>query len=97
MFKRGGRFDGQLRGFKSRERRALYCSDDFTLSSFFFLSPQPIGFSFFPSLSLSLSYREAARERAYQIYEKNNNNNNKSKSVARGRADALEPLELTRD
>jgi len=94
MFKREGRFDGQLRGFKLRQKEEHFTAPKISLSSFFFFPRAADRLFFFPSLALSLSYREA-RERAYQIYEKINNN--KSKSVARGRADALEPLERTRD
>ena len=82
MFKREGRFDGQLRGFKSRERRALYCSDDFSLSSFFFLSPQPIGFSFFPSLALSLIETRREKERI-KYMKKIIINRNRSRADAR--------------
>jgi len=95
MFKREGRFDGQLRGLKSRQKEEHFTALNLISLSlhFFFLSPKkPIGFSFFPSRSL-LSRGE--RKSVSNIMKKINNN--ESKSVARGRADALEPLELTRD
>jgi len=71
MFKREGRFDGQLRGLKSRQKEEHFTALNLISLSlqFFFLSPKKpiIGFFFF-SLSLSLSLlSQEARERAYQI------------------------------
>ena len=54
---------------RARKKSTLKCSEDFSLSIFFSF-PAADRLFFFPSLSLPLSYREA-RERAYQIYEKN--------------------------
>jgi hypothetical protein len=67
MFKREGRFDGQLRGLKSRQKEEHFTALMISLSSFFFSFPEKADrlFFFFPP-TLSLLSQEA-RERAYQI------------------------------
>jgi len=49
MFKRERRFDGQLRGFKLRQKEEHFTAPKISLSSFFFLSPRSRSpFLFFP-------------------------------------------------
>jgi len=69
MFKREGRFDGQLRGLKSRQKEEHFTALNLiSLSSVFFSFPEKADRLFFFSLSLSLSLlSREARERAYQI------------------------------
>jgi hypothetical protein len=74
MFKREGRFDGQLRGLKSRQKEEHFTALNLISLSlqFFFLSPKKpiIGFFFFPSRSRSLSYHKRREKERIKYYEK---------------------------
>jgi len=70
MFKREGRFDGQLRGLKSRQKEEHFTALNLiSLSSFFFSFPEKADRLFFFSLSLSLIERREKERIKY--YEKN--------------------------
>jgi hypothetical protein len=69
MFKRERRFDGQLRGFKLRQKEEHFTAPKISLSSFFFLSPCSRS-AFLFSLSRSLSLIERREKERIKYMKK---------------------------